>query len=61
MIWRLVTQQRRFVANVEPVLPLELIEGFPRDVLFWGSRVFIDKGEGIWQETFPMVVRTCER
>lgn len=55
---RLETEDGHFVANVEPVLPLE-----PTEIVIWGERFFI-RAKGfrssilnVWCEVRPTVVR----
>ena len=49
---RLETENRKFVAEVEPMLPLD-----PNPIAVWGDRVFLRVGDSdVWRETMVTVV-----
>jgi hypothetical protein len=57
---KLITEGGGFVADVEPVIaaldPKRLPPG-AKQVLAWGTRLFVHEAGDIWRETLPLVVR----
>ena len=51
---RLETSDGRFIADAEPLLPLE-----PTEIVVWGERFFVryEKKRDTWREVYPTVVR----